>query len=249
MADDNNLKNNAENDNSLFNMAKIKGIPIPLACRTTTYSDKWLLGTIFQDEEYNLPLQNFNPELILDCGANVGYASVYFTNKYPNAKIIAVEPERSNFKMLQYNTLFYDNITPVNSALWSSETYVKILPDAPGHTAGFTTIQTTADDPEALKTTTIARLLADSGFDEIDLLKVDIEGAEKEVFSENNLDAGGGVETVHDWLPKVKVLTIELHDRMKSGCSRAVFSAISKYDYYFTMRGENLVFIREDILN
>ena len=240
-----NTQQNTTDEELLFNMVKISGIPIPLACRTNTYSDKWLIGTIFQDEEYNLPLNNFNPKFILDCGANVGYASVYFTNKYPEAKIISVEPEHSNFKMLQYNTLFYDNIKCINSALWNRETYIKVLPDAPGHTAGFTTVETSENDPEALKTTTISKLLKESNFDEIDLLKMDIEGAEKEVFSENNLNGGG----VYEWLPKVKVLTIELHDRMKRGCSRALFNAISKYDYFFSMRGENLIFIRENILN
>ena len=78
--------------------------------------------------------------------------------------------------------------------------------------------------------------MAESGFDEIDLLKIDIEGAEKEVF---------GAPDVDEWLSKVKVLTIELHDRMKRGCSYEFFKAMSKYHWHFALRGENLIFMRE----
>ena len=46
-----NTQQNTTDEELLFNMVKISGIPIPLACRTNTYSDKWLIGTIFQDEE------------------------------------------------------------------------------------------------------------------------------------------------------------------------------------------------------
>ena len=101
------------------------------------------------------------------------------------------------------------------------------------------TFETTAEDPAAFRTTTVGKLLAESGFDEIDLLKVDIEGAEKEVF---------GAPDVDEWLPKVKVLTIELHDRMKRGCSYEFFKAVSKYKWFFAFRGENLIFIRESLM-
>ena len=99
------------------------------------------------------------------------------------------------------------------------------------------TFETTADDPRAFKTMTISQLLKKSGFNEIDLLKIDIEGAEKEVF---------GAPDVDEWLSKVKVMTIELHDRSKPGCSHEVFKAISKYHWHFEVRGENLLFMREN---
>lgn len=226
-------------DQQIFKMANVSNMKIPLAYRPNT-SDKWLLGKIFEEQEYNFPIHNFEPSLILDCGANVGYSAAYFSNKYPKAKIIAVEPEPDNFKMLQYNTHFYENVQCIRSALWNKEGYIKILPDMPGNTLAFMTEDTTPDDPEALKTTTISKLLADSGFDEIDLLKIDIEGAEKEVFSEGR----GYLE----WLPKVKIMMMEIHDRMKIGCSHEVFKAISKFRYFFEIKGENLLFVREDLI-
>ena len=225
---------------SPIEIIKVDYIKMPIAFRP---SDEWLLKPIFQVQEYKLPIKNFQPKLILDCGANIGMSVVYFANKYPDAKIIAVEPELGNFRMLMYNTLFYDNVEPVQAALWNEETYLDILTEGRRPTAFMTCKRgSSADtnDPNIVKTTTVSKLLANSGFDEIDLLKVDIEGAEKEVF---------GADDVHSWLSKTKVIAIELHDRIKRGCSSALFRAVLKYDFYFAQRGENLFFIREDLIS
>ena len=219
-----------------FNMMTMPNAKLPLACRPKT-ADEWTIKAVFLGKEYQLPLKNFQPKFILDCGANVGYTSVYFANIYPNADIVSVEPELGNYKMLTFNTNFYDNIKCIRAAIWNKVTYIKIV-DAMSSVTGFMTFDTTADDPNALKTTTIAKLLSESSFNEIDILKVDIEGAEKEVF---------GADDVDEWLSKVKVLVIELHDRMKRGCSRALFGAVSRYDFFFSQVGPNQIFIREDI--
>ena len=187
------------------------------------------------------PIENFEPKLILDCGGNIGCAAVYFAVKYPSAQIYSVEPEKDNFKMLKFNTALYDNIHPIKSALWNKETFIRVEESTlyKNNPQAFMTFETTADDPDAFKTITVGKLLAESGFDEIDFLKVDIEGAEKEVF---------GAPDVDEWLSKVKVLVIELHDRMKRGCSYEFFKAVSKYKWFFAFRGENLIFIREELM-
>ncbi len=197
-----------------------------------------IINSIFGFQEYQLPINDFQPKLILDCGGNIGCAAVYFANKYPTAQIYSVEPERDNFKLLKFNTTFYDNIHPIKSALWDKETFIRVEDRGFG-TWGFMTFETTAEDEDSFRTITVSKLLRASGFDEIDLLKIDIEGAEKEVFSAPNVD---------EWLSKVKVLVIELHDRMKRGCSYEFFKAVSKYKWFFAFRGENLIFIREDLI-
>ena len=189
-------------------------------------------------QEYNFQIQNFQPKLILDCGANIGTSAVYFANKYPDAQIYAIEPEKNHVKLLQFNTVFYDHIHAINSAIWGKETSVDVqfsdlYPNSP---LAFMVHETSKKSPDALKTTTVGALFKASGFDEIDFLKMDIEGAEKEVFSAPDVDS---------WLSKVKVMTIELHDRMKPGCSDAFFKAVSKYHWHFELRGENLIFMRE----
>ena len=96
--------------------------------------------------------------------------------------------------------------------------------------------ETSEDDPKAIKTTTIGKLIYENGINEIDLLKIDVAGSEKEIF---------GAEGVDDWLSKVKVLSLVIHDELKTGASFAVFKAISKYKWKFSANNETLTFIRD----
>lgn len=87
----------------------------------------------------------------------------------------------------------------------------------------------------AVKAVSIKDIMEQYSFDRIDILKIDIEGAEIELFK-NNYD---------DWLPSVRVLIIELHDRMRKGCSKTFFDALSKYNFSTEIKGENLfVFLK-----
>lgn len=56
-------------------------------------SDKDVFGMILNDLDYQCDV-DFEPEVIVDCGGNIGLATVYFKNRFPNAKIIAIEPEK-----------------------------------------------------------------------------------------------------------------------------------------------------------
>ncbi len=210
-------------------------MPTPFAFRPNLIADAAIINSILIHQEYNFPLENFQPKLILDCGANIGCSAVYFANKFPGAQIYSIEPEKNHVTLLRFNTILYEQIHVIPAALWDKETFIRVEDKGFGD-LGWMTFETAADDPAAIKTVTISKILAESGFDEIDLLKIDIEGAEKEIF---------GAPDVGAWLSKVKVIMIELHDRMKRGCSKNFFNAISKYDWHFELRGENLIFIRE----
>ena len=218
-----------------YRILQLDGLKNPFIFRPIA-ADIGIIRSIFGEEEYALPpIKNFQPKLILDCGGNIGCAAVYFANKYPAAQIYSVEPEKNNFRLLEYNTFLYKNVHPINSALWDKSAFVGVEKEDDLNELAFTVFETTAENPEALRTITVAKLLAASGFEEIDILKIDIEGAEKEVFAAPDVD---------EWLPKVKVLIIELHDRMKRGCSYEFFKAVSKYKWFFAFRGENLIFIQ-----
>ena len=235
MSEDKTLAKKAVTTTPPLQLINIRGTNIPFAFRPESI-DPVTMQQIFQNGDYVLNIKNFNPKLILDCGGNIGCAAVFFANVYPHAQIYSIEPEKLNFKILSLNTIFYDNVHQINSAIWDKESFTKVVVGIPNRYSAYMTVETTSDDPQAFKTITVSKILAASGFDEIDLLKIDIEGAEKEVFSAPDVD---------EWLSKVKVLVIELHDRMKKGCSRAFFTAMSRYDWHFTLRGENLIFIRE----
>ncbi|MBQ4495852.1 MAG: FkbM family methyltransferase [Selenomonadaceae bacterium] len=226
----------------VFDINNIPEIQTPFARRPITEDNgvfNSILGRGLINSEYRLPpIKDFNPQMIIDGGGNIGCSAIYYAKMYPDAQIYSLEPDKENFQLLKFNTVFYSNIHPIQSGLWNAETFIRVEDKGWGKW-GFMTFDTTADDPAGFKATTISKVLADSGFEEIDILKLDIEGAEKEVFSAPDVD---------EWLPKVKVLTIELHDRMKRGCSYAFFKAISKYHWFHAFRGENLILIRESLM-
>lgn len=63
-------------------------------------SDFEVYRDIFVLKHYSLPFKN-EPGLIIDCGAYVGYSSIYFSTKFPKSKILAFEPSFSNFEVLK----------------------------------------------------------------------------------------------------------------------------------------------------
>ena len=195
----------------------------------------------FFDKEYDIQFP-FEPRTIIDAGANIGLAAIYFTNLFPKAEIISIEPESANFQLLKENTTRYSNVKLLNMAL-SSESDLELIVDnvGLGHSGFITTEVSNASEiaKNKIQTISIERLLAESEFDELDIVKIDIEGHEKEVFELN----------AEKWLPKTKCLIIELHDNMKKGCSTSLFKAITRHNFSMEISGENLVFYNNDLVN
>lgn len=81
-----------------------------------------------------------------------------------------------------------------------------------------------------LKTITVDRILEETGWPGIDIFKIDIEGSELELFSNN----------YESWISKVRVFIIEFHDRIKPGTESAFRKAISGFEWKQFQRGENL---------
>lgn len=186
----------------------------------------------FLHDEFDLP-PLLEPKLIVDAGANVGYSALFFLNKYPQAKVIAIEPEDTNFGQLVKNCGDYPNFQGINSGIWIENCYIKIKNPEASKTA-FQITKAEVGEKGAFLATTIDKVLLDSGFDKIDILKIDVEGTEKELFEGN----------YHNWIEKVKVLIIELHDRFKPGCSIAFYNAIEQTQFRQFSKGENIVYVK-----
>lgn len=196
-------------------------------------TDIIVFDKVFIKKEYKLPFKIY-PKLIIDGGANTGYASLWFANEYPDAQIIAVEPEESNFQVLKKNTLNYRSIRIIKAGLWNQNIFLKVLNRGEGKW-GFVTEEAGSSDKSKIKAVTIDNILKKSGCNRIDILKLDIEGAEKEIFSSN----------YENWLDKVNILIIELHDRHKKGCSKTFYSAVKKYNFNEFRKGENIILVRK----
>jgi FkbM family methyltransferase len=197
-------------------------------CRVRQWSsDLECLEQIFVREEYLLPFA-LKPRVIVDAGANIGATSLYFAHKYPDAKILALEPELSNFQLLRENCAALRNVLPIRGALWSRAENVA-LTDPNADKWAFSVREGDAD-AATIPGITIESLMDRFGIQHIDLLKLDIEGAEKEVFSSNSTA----------WLDHVSVIAIELHDRYKPGCAEAFYSALHGRRFAQEIRGENI---------
>jgi FkbM family methyltransferase len=202
----------------------------PIVMRPRT-SDAEIFEQIFVHEQYSLPT-NTSPKLIVDGGANVGFAAVYFANRYPRADIIAIEPEESNFQILRENTALYPKIKILQSAIWSVNTRLRI--ENPEDPKDAFRVQEAEQGEGSVDALTIDEVLKSSDAPFIDILKLDIEGAEKEVF-----------ESSEPWLDRVGVFIVELHDRLKPGCSEAFYSAVSKLDFREDHKGQNVILVRD----
>jgi len=162
---------------------------------------------VFEEEVYAMLCSHTsNVRTIVDLGANIGLASLYLLNKHPGASLFAVEPDAQNYGLLMRNL----NASPsrarcqsVEAAVWSQETHLKIIrPESAGHVNQISVkpIGSGIGDYMPVQGMTIQQIIEKAGFDFIDVLKVDIEGAEVELFKGNT-----------DWLNRVRWLAIEFH--------------------------------------
>ena len=212
---------------------EIPNYPSPLFLRVGT-SDEPTFRQVFMNIRYEIDLP-FSPKTIIDGGSNIGYASVFYANKYPEAEVLAIEPDSSNFEMVEKNTFNYPNIKRIQSAIWGKSTYLKIKNPETEKWA-FEVIETTKNEEGAFEAFSIQDLIIKMGWDSVDFLKLDIEGSEMSVFN-------AGYES---WLPKVKLLIIELHERMQPGCTEVFENAVSQYNFKKSISGENLVYINQE---
>lgn len=165
-------------------------------------SDIQILTALFKDSEYEAPGIDWkNIRTIVDAGANIGISTVWFHLRAPQARIVAVEPEPENIHMLRRN--IETNQIPCDvlaAAVWHVKGTMRlgIKPAAMSHSLipdenGF-------DSEIEIKTLDMPYMLSKLGPDGADLVKMDIEGAEKEV-----LRYGEG------WVRSVKQYLMECH--------------------------------------
>ena len=190
---------------------------------------------IFIDREYNFPLGQKDPKCIVDAGANVGCASVFFAKQFPRASIFAIEPEASNYNILEQNGQRFRNITTIRGAIWNSDTELEIQ-NPKGEKWAFRVQEATTQGVVKVPAFSIPSILKKTGADRIDILKVDIEGAEKELFDESSAQ----------WIHRVGVIIIELHDWIRPGCSDALSIATRGLNWERSRVGENIILIRKD---
>lgn len=205
---------------------RLRGYDLPFHYRLNS-SDAGVIQQVFGDQDYGCVAQLPGVRTIIDCGGNIGATSFYLLHRYPDARVVVVEPDSANMALCRKNLApFADRVTFVQAGVWSTTTpmivergtyrdgkewSIQVRPARTGEKADFEAV-------------TIPDLMVKAGFDSVDLLKVDIEAAEKEVFS----NAAG-------WINRIGSLVIELHG---PDCEAAVQSAVTGRPAQVSTSGE-----------
>ncbi len=208
----------------------IAGSPPLVARLGQRETDLATLRHVWRDRCYELP----TPEVlgfIIDAGANVGYAACWFASRYPTATVFAVEPDEANLDLLSRNVSAFPTVVIVAAAL-SAHSGEQPMFDV-GLPDSFRVGDEHDGEPMGLvRCVSIPDLIEMSPMSRIDLLKLDIEGSERDLLL-----------GCADWIDKVDVVVAELHDRFLPGCTRAFVQATSGFSTEF-QRGENWFAIR-----
>lgn len=179
-------------------------------------------------ECYEIALQHTKRPLIVDAGANIGASLVWFANDFPEAHIAAFEPSEENFKVLQMNS-FDIRCELHRCAVSSANGFVDLIDPGQGEWA----YQTQVRPDGAIASIGLdwfIRSKEAEGFSPL-IVKIDIEGAESELFSQNT-----------SWIKSIPLIIIELHDWLlpKKGTAKNFLLAISKEDRDFVYWRENV---------
>lgn len=179
-------------------------------------------------DRYNAILALGKQPVIIDAGANIGAASLWFHQNYPGAAVVAIEPDPGNVDVLRRNAAGKD-IHVIDAAIGSEEGYAAL------HNEGESwAVQATRAD-SGCRIVTVENALRRIPNGELFIVKVDIEGFESDLFASNT-----------GWLDDVFALYFEPHDWLLPGkrTSGSFQREIAKRDFELFLRGENLIYVR-----
>lgn len=134
----------------------------------------WQFHDIYFLESYKF-LTDANSPVIYDLGANIGLASIYFRQQHPEARIVAFEPNPNVYSDLKENTES-KNIEIHQKAIWKEDGFLEIGMNPSDDSSIHST-----ENVQKVPCVGIGNLLANEA--KVDLLKIDIEGAEVEVLN------------------------------------------------------------------
>jgi len=205
----------------------------PLFFRANT-SDLSVFQQIFVNREYRCLDELDGVELIIDCGANVGFSSAYLLSRFPDSSVIALEPDLQNYELLCRNLAPYGDRARVwNVAVWSHRTKLEIDEDTArdGAEWGRRVKPPGGDESLGIDAVDINWVIEQAGVERVSILKMDIEGSEKAVLAG---DTSG-------WLDKVDAMVVELHGE---DCEKVFYESVMSGQFEISECDELTVCIR-----
>lgn len=229
---------------------RVPGFPAPL-CLRETISDhaifwqcivrrQYAVNEFPQSqrlgEDYRRAVAEGRRPLIIDCGGNIGLSAAWFANEYPQAVVFVIEPDAANLEMLKRNThAFGGRVVVLHGGIWNKSTYLRVSNPTSG-SAAFQVEETSEDAADALRAYTIEEVCQQANDARPFIVKVDIEGAQKQLFSGNP-----------GWVSRANLIMLELDDWLMpwQGTSRPFFQAISEHPFDYLMSGETIFCFRD----
>ena len=207
---------------------RVPGYRQPFLIRRHT-SDYSVFETVFVEKEFEQHLPS-NPRLIIDGGANIGLSTAFYAQRFPEALIVAVEPSSENLSLLAINCDAYQNVQVLAGGIWNRSEFLRI--SNPNAAAWSFRCEPAAEGTEgAFRAYTVQEIINLAQLERCDLLKLDIEGAEEQLFS----------EFADQWLARVDAILVEIHG---AKCRSAVEAACPIEKFERTPCGEKFLIRR-----
>lgn len=192
-------------------------------------SDEDVFHQIIDNLDY-LPVVNIynalfpsEPKNIIDCGANIGLTSLFFSQYYQQSSILAIEPFEDNIKTMDIN-FTRNNITNckiLHGGVWNRNTPLYVETNFRDGKEWSVTVSENKIGNKTIPGYSLCDII--SSLEEVDILKIDIEGSEKQLFADPNY--------AKIFLSKTKCIAIEIHDEFD--CRADILGILSENRFFF----------------
>ena len=187
-------------------------------------------------QSYEIEVSRGRQPLIIDCGGNIGLSTVWYAQQMPLARIVVVEPDLNNFNLLKRNVAIYGKrVTVIHGGVWDRPANLQILNPESG-SAAFRVAELLTDSQIGLRAYSIDELCVLGGGGDPFIVKLDIEGAQAQVFRSNT-----------DWTKRTRLIALELDDWLMpwKGTSRPFFLELANQPFDYLIAGEAIFCFRD----
>ncbi|SHJ00438.1 FkbM family methyltransferase [Flavobacterium terrae] len=236
------IQNIEKNENHFL----IKTPNLSLVVRNQNHSDFSVFKQVFNKKEYKaitsylkINLVKNDKMTLIDAGANVGYTSIFFLNEIKNIQVYGIEPSKDNMEVYKKNVdlnnykknvFFYENaLSGIENKSFSLNNSFRDGKDW--------SIATSENIDGEIKGITINQIIKEHELEHISCLKIDIEGAERFIFTyDNDLS----------FLNITYLIAIEIHDEYD--CRKTIYEILKEYNFVLFETGELTIGINKKFI-
>ena len=208
-------------------------------------SDIKVFDQIFLEKEYQPLIEQIKKrkvpvKFIIDAGANVGYTSVVLQSAFPGSNLICIEPSSANAKQIEKNFSLNSitNYQLIEAGLWSKNCWLTLKSDE-SNDADWAFYVVESDTDSGLKAITLQSVLEKYHLPYIDILKIDIEGSEEELFNDE--------EAMKKILQQTKFLAMEIHDHVAK--REHIYEVLRSVGFEYFESGELVIATNKVLVN